>query len=543
MLALFSLAEAAPVFAADSPGLAALASRAWTHATACAGREAPAADVVTLTIGGVGGGFEGRAFVAGPRRTVWRDAAGNVVRTEETSPGGLYEIRFAKDKPKPSTVAHEVAHAWVHGGDAPALREGATDLLAACIAARDPARFPPEPPVSTDLGELVDLRAWDNPDDAPSGERSAGYEAARRMVFALAEAVPRERLWRANWTWDDFDAVLDEAGEVGTLLRGALSGGADAQRVLLGDPDEDGAITLAEHVAGTDPTRWDTDGDGWWDGAPAALREEAVPLPPGGRPVCSGRAAGPLGAVIHVRGGIVGIGGRVRGDRSRAPHVVIDGVRPKDQSTPMYLERGASIALDPRSEAGGWGVVEGTGLVKDRRCGSAAGWTLLGSRGAEDAVVALAAALQRVAPRADGILGPDRTPRYLWVGEPFPRVLSMQARFVPGGWLDRGATGEWDYVAAFLVARERLPGTALLGDVPGEVALFEAFARTLVDRAPEVLLDAVDDEEVADWATRAGACPGGWAALLAGRCGRLDHPDERAIERDEPSAPLVPPPR
>jgi hypothetical protein len=514
---LASIALAAPTFRAESPALAALASRAWRHATACAGQEALAAEEVWIEIGSVPGGFAGHAVIEGPGRAVSRDRAGNVVKLEDRPGRGLYGILLGSDAPSPLTVAHEVAHAWAYGG-APALTEGAASLLGACISERDPAHFPPEKPRTDSLVGLVELRLWEN-FDGDTASRQAGYTASERMFALLAEVVPRERLWRAYWTWAEFDVVLGEAGTVGSELRSALAGGVDAQRAMLADLDGDGILGLRERLAGTDPTRWDSDGDGWWDGAPDELRARAVRLP-AGAPVCSGWAAGPLGATVSVRGGTSTKEGQV-------PIVLIDGAQAKDQSAPVRVPARGSIALARNHSGDGWGLVSGNGLVKDERCWSNESWTVFVSPGHEAALAPFTAALGLADARVTADLGRATSRRFVRLGEPFPPVSSVRATRVPDGWLARAAAGEWDYVAAYVVAKERLPESALLEVVPGDTALFEAYARTLVPRPPEVLLTALEEGEVEDWTDRAAACQGGWPALLRETCGRPSAIGER----------------
>ncbi len=52
----------------------------------------------------------------------------------------------------------------------------------------------------------------------------------------------------------------------------------------LGDPDLDGMSTLEEQIEGTDPMAWDSDGDGWWDGAASA---EGLPVYAGATVHCA----------------------------------------------------------------------------------------------------------------------------------------------------------------------------------------------------------------------------------------------------------------
>ncbi|MFN7145644.1 MAG: hypothetical protein ACK4YP_17845, partial [Myxococcota bacterium] len=333
---------------------------------------------------------------------------GTVTRTQAMEGRGLHHIQLAAGTWKPATVAHEVAHAWSYRGPS-ALVEGATTLLEACISRRDPARFPADPPRTDGLATLVDLREWTN-GDADRVSRSAGYTASERMFAMLAEVVPERDLWRSEWTWESFDAVLAEAGRTGDLLRSSLAGGVVTQRVILRDIDEDGILGLRERLDGTDPGAWDTDGDGWWDGAPEDVRARGVRLPSGYAAVCAGWAAGPLGATIVARGG--------RGRREDGvPAVLLDGARAKDQTMPITVPPGASIGLSMRQEGEGWGLVDGVGLQKDRRCWTNHGWTVFVASGHEAALAPFVAALQRADTRVAAEVGAPKSHGYAWAWE------------------------------------------------------------------------------------------------------------------------------
>ncbi|MFN7145645.1 MAG: hypothetical protein ACK4YP_17850, partial [Myxococcota bacterium] len=120
---------------------------------------------------------------------------------------------------------------------------------------------------------------------------------------------------------------------------------------------------------------------------------------------------------------------------------------------------------------------------------------------------------------AEALGAPERR-GYVWLGEPAPRVLAMRPTRVPDGWIERAGVEGWDYVAAYVVAKERLPESPLLAVAPGDTALFEAYARRLVRAPPDTLLAALEDADVAAWTARAAACPGGWTGLLRAECGR-----------------------
>lgn len=501
-LVLARLAVAAPSFVTTTdPRVAVLAAKAWVAATACAGREAPARDRVSIEIGDPGGGFVGRASTKGRRERVWRDGAGEVVRTEVLDEGGLERIVVRDTDAR--TVAHEVAHAWVPSGP-PALVEGATDLLADCIAERARRTFATPPRPVGGLEALVDLRTWTNPDgDGP--ERAAGYAASARLMRGVAELVPRERLWRERWTWDDLRALLLAAPPPGPAMWEALEGGVEAQRELLGDVDADGLDGLTERARGTDPRRADTDGDGFFDGASGDVGD-AVRLPGDGSVVCAGRAAGPLGATVRVD--------TWRPDGSTtAGRAWAEGARLRwGQGALEPVPTGASILV--ASEAGQpLARVHGLGLVDDRRCVSGRWTTVLGPReGREEAIAAFAGRAERLASAIEARVPSGKRLVIVLTGR--PRWTTLEATWLPGNLVTAALEGPSpDYGAALAVAYARVRASP----VPMDTGLVEALARTLVPAPtdPGALL-SLDSQWIGSWVEAARAC--GWPAVLEARC-------------------------
>lgn len=449
---LLTPALAAPTFLAE-PEIAALASASWRAATACAGREAPAHREVRVTVGVVAGGFNGRAHSDLARRTVWRDGQGAVLRTETSGEEGLYWIEL--DRPLPRTIAHEVAHAWVNGGP-PALVEGATDLLADCIAERLPDRVPRFRPSASDPSILVDLRTWTNSDEA-GDERTVAYDASARLMRVVAELVPREQLWRSGWTWDEFDRLL--VGPRGDAVADMLAAGAEAQRRMLRDIDGDGLDGLTELAAGLDPDRIDSDGDGWNDGVEVPLGEGTLRLPVDGTLLCSGLAAGILGARFEVEAplpdGSPGEVGVWSGSRYLWAH-------------PRRARPGESI-LVARTAGVGTARLRGRGLVPDGRCRSGRFSTVIGA-----APPAFVAAVERLAAEVDTNLGLRRRV-VLWVGRlPEGHVSAVVVPMEIAGRVREDP----EYAAALAVAYARVRQSERREDM----ALVEAFARSLVSR-------------------------------------------------------------
>ncbi|MFZ5476029.1 MAG: hypothetical protein ACOZNI_04580 [Myxococcota bacterium] len=474
-----------PTFVAEeAPAVARLAERAWAAATECAGWEAHAYRRVVISFGDVKGGFHGRAHTAGRTTRFWKDHEGRVVREEVVDPGGLFLIEL--EDPSPRTVAHEVAHAWVHGGP-PALVEGATDLLADCVAERDPARFPASARPG-DLAGLVDLRAWGNETEALGG-RVAGYAAAQRLFRLTARLAPREHLWRSEWTWDAYFELLSHRGERGAMLRAAIEGGVETQRAALADLDRDGRLGMEE---------------AWGDVAPTPavtkeVRPGMTPLPPDGTPVCAGVAAGFAGARVRVAA--VGEAGVPARATLYAGLSRVEVPERGDVSVPP----GASVLVGGAA----WARVEGAGLVPDPRCVDGDAWTVVGDAQAEADVEPFAEALAGVLAASESLLGPAeaRLVAHLgpagasWVwSEEVSRERVARAR----------AHGDYAFLAALVEAGRRAE-RSLAGADP---ALVEALARAIA-RAPEGEPWLGGDEaDIEGWSEQAVAC--GWRALLEG---------------------------
>ena len=486
---LIPTALAAPKFLSPDPALARLADAAWAAATACIGFEAAAHSRVRIEVGPVRGGFGGRAHSDG----VVNDASG---RDGASSKGeaGLYLIELSS--PRPRTLAHEVAHAWVSGGP-PALVEGAADLLADCIVGLAPLQFGWDMRSDT-LEGLVDLRAWANEDDANPSERSAGYAAAHRLMRAAARVVPEGKLWRSAWTWDEFASLLKDAGDAAVIP--AVEGGVMSQRAALVDQDGDGLSLVEEHLVGTDPDVWDTDRDGWWDGAPVRLRTSgAVPVPPDGTPTCTGRASGSFGAAARL---VVGSGMRVW----------IDGEPSETRLDRTFLTRpGASIAT---SSGGAESLVSvrGIGLIEDRRCYSDAVGTIFATEKEQARLPALSLAFSEAAARASTLLGPE-TARVVIHLRTRPSRSEGDHVYVQAFW---GLNASNEAIVALAIAETRLRNSAFSGHEAVDPPVIRALARAIVPKEGDEVLPG--DEQVEHWEHVVASCAEGWRGLLDGHC-------------------------
>jgi hypothetical protein len=141
-----------------------------------------------------------------------------------------------------------VAKKWFDEGD-PRVTDALTELMVECVGGRGSA--------SSDIALAID---------------SLG-------IFDLLVAEQRP-----TWT-----AVLRAAAArpVGAMQDQLLEA-ADEQGLRV-DIDHDGLSVGAERRAGSDPWRWDTDGDGWWDGYDGPQRRRLA-LELDVQPVCVGVA-------------------------------------------------------------------------------------------------------------------------------------------------------------------------------------------------------------------------------------------------------------
>jgi hypothetical protein len=495
--ALASPAAAAPTFMADQVEDATLAQRAWAAGVACTGWTPPHHPEVRLVRGPVVDGYLGRAHV---------DAQ------------GLFRIDLPEDRPR-RTLIHEISHAWASRGPA-ALTEGRADLLADCIATRLPAHDLLDPDPGHDLDHLPDLRKWSHPRGAHTArladrERSDAYLGASRLLRVVSTLVPYRELFPEDGTlrWKDLDRLLDEAGPRGAIVLDVLAGGPERQAAALTDRDRDGVPWLAEILGTTDPDRWDSDGDGWWDGAPAAP-VGAVPLPPDGSAVCSGLTASP-------RGGRVQVSSRVTraSDPPRVRVIAGDVWILDDPARGVAVEPNQPIllALDGGlvgATGGAWALAGGQDLLNAWNCRSDPRRTIwLADPTFAPQLTSFVAQLDEHLDRANGLVGP--APSRLVVG------LGTDAVFVDGdGVRLSNAMLTWardrdrvDALAALAVALHRAwlaPPDERRWDTA------EALLIALVDDPPTELFVSADRDQHERRAFAAQHC--GWRGLIVGPC-------------------------
>jgi hypothetical protein len=382
------------------PQDAKIARIAWQAATECTGRQGVAHPEVTLARGTVRGGYLGLAH-----------------HDEQ----GLFHIELdATEERLTEVIVHEVAHAWVSDGPT-ALKEGRTELLADCVVTRRPGLAPLQWDDGHELHRMPDLKSWSNNfDHGPSisaDVRTDAYLGAARLVRTAALLIPEQAWWPdQQMTWADFKDLLLLAGEEGAQVISLFEAPVKDQRAALADADLDGLPHLAEDILGTDPSKWDSDGDGWWDGSVTGAPMRAVAVPFDGTPVCTGLSA--TGPVRILSGGNLR-GGSLPKAHIRAGHRfgLSMEVAPR---TPVLVElHGARN----RVSGGMWAAVEGTDLEVDDRCVM----TKRGTVWVERAELAAALPrfleeLERAALKADERWGPATQRIAVYLGGPITSV-------------------------------------------------------------------------------------------------------------------------
>lgn len=488
----------APRFVSQDPHLEQTARRAWEAAEVCTGWSAPAHEQVSIASRYVRGGYAGGARL---------DAE------------GLAQVILWSDMPERALV-HEVAHAWARSGP-PTLTEGRADLLADCMAEAVPGLAPLDPDPGRDLQLMPDLRHWDSGEEGPVTDlvalRSDAYLASARFVRLLGSVLPPRALWprAGRLDWPDVEDMLVEAGPRGQIVLSVIESGVARQREALSDRDRDGQPWLAEVLGGTHPERWDSDGDGWWDGA--APRVAAVPLPLDGTRICSGLAGGvePGRALVLARGDLRGAGASVAlyaGDRPLFGDPLSGIAVPPE--APLLL------ALEGRIDAvtgGMWALTGGQGLVLDWNCRSTPRYTIW----VEDPLAALQLdrfdqEISEQLDRARVVLGGPAPRRLVLVLGASDAAITEDEVRVSTGWLDWARqTGRVDALAGVAVALHRVwraDPTERRWDTA------EALLRELVDDAPDLTFVAVDLGLVGQRRAAVERCREGWSGLLAGRC-------------------------
>lgn len=490
-----------PAFSAHDPQLAEAARTAWLAVEQCAGWPGFAHEVVEISRDFVPGGYVGGAQI---------DA------------GGLARVILSPHSTERALI-HEIAHAWAWSGPA-TLTEGRTDLLADCAVARVPGLGPLDPDPGRELDYMPDLRHWTVAGDGmvadPEALKSDAYLAAGRLMRLVATVIDPKALWPrdGHLDWERLEGLLGAAGAPGHMILAVIDGGAERQRHALSDRDRDGVPWLAEILEGTNPDRWDSDGDGWWDGAPLAPSVAAVPIPQDGTVVCSGLAGG------SVEGSALVLAyGALRGSESAAVamHAGYDRLpaRPGQEVTmppsmPLLLSLEGSI---DQVTGGLWAIAGGRGMVLDWNCRSTPSYTVW-VRDARAAPVLdeFAQALELHLARAESTLdAPSKRRAVVVLGAGAADIRDGEVRISPG-WVEWAQ--EQDRVDALAGVAVALHRVWEHGPEERRWDTAEALTRAILDEPPDLTFVAVDLGLVSERTADAIGCTEGWLGLLSGKC-------------------------
>ncbi len=498
------LQAAAPDFVGEPSRAARIARNAWEAAESCTGWAAPSHAQVDIV---------SAEPTEGQLVTGHRDDA------------GLFKLEIHGRRPDALSIVREVARSWIGSGPT-ALTVGRTELLVDCIAAEDARAVPRVPDDGRTLDQMPNLLTWESDKRGQSTldttqPTAAGWWGSARLLRLASLFVAPRHFWPQTRLlgWDEFAALLLASGPHGEPLMAMLAAPTADQRALLSDLDRDGLPVLGEQILGTDPTLWDTSGDGWWDGAQRPELAEAVPLPPDGLPVCLAAGGnGPMGGVV------LDVGGNLRG-------VVVPEATLLMKTRQVQLVTGSNYHRVPSGRPAvvrlGGELTRSTGGVWVAPVGSEA--QIRTGCMADDRMVVWASdpsqrrSVQRfhtlsvqAHKRAEALLGPTRVPLTVQLGDDESWVqgntvgLSLQAL----SWANDA--GRLDWLAALAVALWRTDAR-LEPSLRYEQA--EALARALVEDAPEDLVVAENWREVNQWTRVAEDCESGWRGLLVdGAC-------------------------
>lgn len=397
-------------------------------------------------------------------------------------------------------VAAVVAGAWFER-DVLGVWVGRSQLLAGCIA--DATGTTPGW-TAGDLSEMPDLRLW-TAFDAQFTARQ--QEGASRLFEAIGLVLGDEVVFEPGFTtWEAVDAALAGAGERGRAVLDAMAS-VEGQRLALDDPDNDGWSRLYEELTGTDPELWDSDGDGWWDGAPERP-EGAVLVPRDGSLICAPKV--PAGEE-HMT---LEYGGRLLGFplHDRVEHGV--GI-----SEPIR------ISFDWANRPGGaWFVVRGDELVDNPACRMSEGLTI------RDATERFPKLLKAIEPhliqalsQLEAIAGPSPRRQVVQLGDSGGSIVRIDAvpegrgADVPGVLVPVAIGNEarkkerLDHVAAQAAALLRFADIEALFDPAAAGAFGCLMTGRPVPNTPQV---SSTRAEVKAWIKRVERC--GWDGIVEG---------------------------
>lgn len=449
-----------------------------------------------------------RLYAAAAKCTGWEPKVARVSLGYASLPpylGGVAtpvgaDFELVIDVADPEALAHEVAHLWFHGGH-DALTEGRAEVLGLCALRLDPVYAAPVSAVTST--RFDDLRTWRYEPERFSAGDGAYYVASRLLLTAIAEAVGEATVFRADvTTWEPILEALRAKDEIGRRIADQVAAGPEGQRALLSNDDRDDWPLVLELVHHTDPNRWDSDGDGWWDGA-GVVPSGATVIFADDTFTCLPRMALADGSVLRVHRRDAN--GRV----VESEHVV---------GTWTY-----KLGF-PEGSPNGW-VIPGAGRWgRNDQCGSNPYATVTVTKWEDkpsmEAVDPLLAALPKAWKEAQQQLGLPPSPRRLRieVGGDQDFVTNNGKRPIVhlSSYTLRAARKDWTLPGKLAIAAQVMSESGRRFAIfPGAV---DAFAGWLFPSIGGKLYFSDDPREVRRWQATAAKCATSWRGLLDGSC-------------------------
>jgi hypothetical protein len=462
-----------------------LSAQAWAAAVTCTGTE-PQLDKITVT----------------------RDLPDGDWAEGRSSVDGVAMFIRLKEEATPHALANQMAHAWFSRESVPSgvVREGLADLLATCMQEKAPkyVAFAASEPKS--VSEFPDLMS--DPDAEALGLE--GTVAAVRLMRAVASVRNMAGLW-ADPPQDmkALHALMTNA-ERGKHIVEMLDGGLEKQRVGLSDPDLDTLPTVQEVTLGMNPNQWDTDGDGWWDGATEARPEGAIPLPRDGTRVCMPSWSEDGAAIVHYGGNLYGHDPRAE-SLSLESGATLVGLRSElvDLAGGLYVTAHSSGELSPNPHCHWSARTTTVGELPPRH---------------QEAASALAEEVERMWTVFEDVLGPAPSRLEIRVDGDH---MGSDLRILHG---QRARTGVNIPQKDFIWAKgndthtQTLAAHALaflwLGSRAStrSPAAAEALAAGLVPGIADIRLVLATNGDVNQWKKAAKKCASGWRGVASGAC-------------------------
>jgi hypothetical protein len=302
-------------------------------------------------------------------------------------------------------------------------------------------------------------------------------------------------------TWGELQRLVDAQPPPADRVSAVLHGTVEQLRDALADPDGDGSTNIEEDLAGTSREHWDTDGDGWWDGAPEERPEHAVPLPRDGSWICFATVPA-LGSSFEIQ-----LGGFLDGQAVPDP-LPLEG--------PAWTHVSFEKELTPW-EGGAWAApVLDKGGVANPHCGLRLYATAVSEIALGPKLERLADALDAALRSAAGIIEVDGRRVVL-------EVRTGSAKLARAGreGEERVTIGAESLELADLSAvAQQAVALQVLGAVhgPRDAAAALAFAEDLSGRRFAQSHVAAISPEAGPWRRAVRACTTGWKGILAAHC-------------------------